>query len=343
MTDGDPPVATGRSYAVTGAAGFVGRNLVRTLREDGCSVTAVLRTPQAAAELESMGATVRYADVTDPDALAAAFAGVDGVFHLAALFNDPDKSWDDYRAVNVAGTENVVRAAKRAGAGRVVHCSTVGVATEAHPPPYRESTPYSPQPDDKYEVTKAEGEQSAIRVAAEEGVDLAVIRPAQVYGPGDRSKAKFYKLVRKGVIVNPGRTLKHLIYIDDLCKAFLLAMERESAVGEVFLIAGREATPLTRLVAVAADAMGVPSPRWKLPAGPVVFASAAVEKLSNVVGIKPPIFKRSMDFFVRSVECDTTKARDVLRFEAETGVEEGVGATVGWLRSEGLIAADPGS
>lgn len=326
-----------KRFAVTGAGGFVGRRLVQFLRSRGHDVIAVVRSMPAAEEADAIDAELRIADVTDHSQLTKAFAGADGVFHLAALFNHPDKTWDDYRAVNVEGTLNVLRAAMESGCDRVVHCSTVGVATEAHPPPYSEETPYSPQPDDKYEVSKAEGEVAARKFADENDISLAVVRPAQVYGPGDKSKAKFYKLVKKGVIVRPGRTKKHMIYVDDLCDAFLRAMTLKSADGEVFLIAGREPTPLNELVVLAADTMDVRVPRIHLPATPVVFACTVVEKSCNLVGIKPFIFRRSMDFFTKSVECDVSKAKEKLGFSSETTVEDGVRNTVEWLDANNLI------
>ena len=324
-------------YAITGAAGFVGSRLVKHLLDAGHRVVAVTRDDKSHGSLESLGAEARVADVREPEQLDRAFQGVDGVFHIAALFNHPDKTWDDYRDVNVAGTVNVLRAAQAAGARKVVHCSTIGVATEAKPPPYDENTPYSPQPDDKYEVSKAEGEQAARAFAEENDLRMTVIRPAQVYGPGDRSKAKFYKLVKKGIIVSPGNTQKHLIYIDDLCDAFLKAMNSDAADGEVFVIAGREPTKLTRLIEVAASAMEVPLPRIKLPAKPVVFACTAVEVTCNALRIKPIIFRRSMDFFTRSVACDTSKAARLLSFESQVSVPEGVRNTVSWLREQQLI------
>ena len=324
-------------YAITGAAGFVGGRLVKHLLDAGHRVVAVTRDDKSHGSLESLGAEARVADVREPEQLDRAFQGVDGVFHIAALFNHPDKTWDDYRDVNVAGTVNVLRAAQAAGARKVVHCSTIGVATEAKPPPYDEETPYSPQPDDKYEVSKAEGEQAARAFADENDLRMTVIRPAQVYGPGDRSKAKFYKLVKKGIIVSPGNTQKHLIYIDDLCDAFHRAMNSEAADGEVFVIAGREPTKLTRLIEVAASAMEVPLPKIRLPAKPVVLACTAVEVTCNALRIKPIIFRRSMDFFTRSVACDTSKSAQVLGFESQVAVPEGVRNTVSWLREQQLI------
>lgn len=310
--------AAPRTFAVTGAAGFVGGRLAGWLLDRGHNVVAIVRTPGQAEQLANRGAEVRVADVTDPAQIHPALEGVDGVFHLAALFNDPDRSWEEYRAVNVQGTLNVLEAARQHSIPRVVHGSTVGVATEARPPPYSENTPYSPQPDDRYEVTKCEGEKAAREYAAQHGISLVVIRPAQVYGPGDRSKTKFYKLVKKGVIVNPGNTRKHLIFIDDLCEAFFLAMDTPTADGEVFLIAGDSSILLRDLVSIAAKTLGVSQPKVLLPARPVTLTCSLVEHVCNALQVKPILFRRSMDFFTRTVECDVSKARERLGFSSRT-------------------------
>jgi nucleoside-diphosphate-sugar epimerase len=334
---GGEDTAVVERFAVTGAGGFIGGQLASMLLKSGHEVIAVVRQTDQAASLQESGAIVRVADVTDLSQLEAALAGATGIFHMAALFNHPDRTWDDYREVNVQGTINVLTAARILGIKRVVHCSTVGVATEAEAPPYSEETPYSPQPDDKYEVSKCEAEQAARKYADENGTSLSVIRPAQVYGPGDKSKVKFYKLVKKGIIVAPGKTRKHLIYIDDLCRAFELAMITPAANGEVFLIAGAKSTALKDLVAIAAETLGAPYPKIRLPALPVTLACAVVENTCNLLRIKPVIFKRSMDFFTRTVECQTDKAKSILGFESRTSVKDGVEATVRWYKSQDLI------
>ena len=146
------------TYAVTGANGFVGRQLVQYLASKDYNVVAVVRDSVRASIPPDPRIDIRQADVRDLPALKSAFRQVNGVFHLAALFNRSQYSWQDYRDVNVDGTINVLKAAMSNEVFRVVHCSTVGVATEAHPPPYTEATPYSPQAGDKYEVTKCEGQ-----------------------------------------------------------------------------------------------------------------------------------------------------------------------------------------
>ena len=328
--------------AITGATGFIGSALCRYLGERGHDVLGLARSVERSESLGRAGIAVGVADVTDRSALQQALAGCDAVIHTAALFNRPEASWDQFREVNVVGTRNVLEAARANGLRRAVHTSTVGVAMGSTSPPYDERAPYGPPPSDKYEVTKCEGERGALAFHRETGFPVVVLRPAQVYGPGDRSKAKFYRLVQKGVIVNEGATFKHLVYIDDLCRAFELALTSERAVGEVVIVAGPEPAPLRELVRLVADDLGVAPPRVRLPATPVVLACAAVEAACNLARVKPVLFRRSMDFFTRSAVFGTDKAREVLGFEAECGVRTGVRNTVAWYREQGLLGgAEP--
>ncbi len=129
--------------AITGATGFIGGNLCKYLGDKGHTVVALARSPDKAKYLESIGVEIRTADITDTDTLEESFAGVDVVINLAALFNHPDLTWEDYKKVNVQGVKNVLASAKKSSVKRVLHCSTVGVATGG-PPPYSEKSPYSP-------------------------------------------------------------------------------------------------------------------------------------------------------------------------------------------------------
>ncbi len=137
-------------------------------------------------------------------------------------------------------------------------------------------------------------------------------------------------MVKKGVIVNPGATLKHLIYIDDLCRAFELAMVSEKAVGSSVIIAGKEAITLNNLVQIVAGELGVPNPKIMLPALPMTLAASLVEKIFQALNKKPPIFRRSMDFFTKSVEFKTDEAKNLLGFESAIDVKTGVQRTAQW-------------
>src|SRR5207247_1194809 len=113
---------------VTGATGFTGGHLARALTARGDAVSALVRSQgPAAAALAGSGISVRIGDLRDPHALAAATAGVDVVYHVAAIYRQAGLANDVYRAVNAVAVRDVVEAAAQGGATRVVHCSTVGV------------------------------------------------------------------------------------------------------------------------------------------------------------------------------------------------------------------------
>jgi nucleoside-diphosphate-sugar epimerase len=323
--------------SITGASGFIGSNLVRHFAEAGHEVVALMRSPAKAAAMDRPRVTVAIGDVVDRDSLIAAFSGADAVLHVAALFNNPEASRSDYIKVNIEGTKNVLESALNQGVGRVIHCSTIGVATGHGSPPFSESTPYSPAPGDKYEMSKCEGEKAALDFFQRRGQPVVVLRPAQVYGPGDRNKAKFYRMIRKGFVVNPGTTMKHMIYVDDLCRAFGLALQKRDIEGEVFIIAGRGPIPLRELIEIAAKQLGVPIPRFQLPALPITLLFALVETVFNSMHMKPPVFRRSMDFFTKSVGFDISKARESLGFQSEIDVPTGVARTIAWYRVNGLL------
>lgn len=321
---------------VTGASGFIGKRLCKYLLACGHETIAMVRQDPSPEDGYPEGLNFRKGDVTDADSLAEAFDGCDAVMHLAALFNHPEFTAEDYHQVNVQGVKNVLDTAKRIGVGRVIHCSTVGVASEG-PMPYTETTPYAPPEWDKYETSKCAGEKCAIQFHKDNSYPVVVIRPAQVYGPGDEGKIKFYRMVKKGVIVNAGSTLKHLIYVDDLCAAFEKAAHIQSGFGEPLIIASPAATPLKELIKIVAQTIGVQPPKIVLPATPITLASWAIEIIFNAMDKKPPVFRRSMNFFTKSVQFEATRAHEVLGFEAKVSTAEGVRETAKWYQEKGFI------
>ena len=322
---------------VTGASGFIGRNLTSHLISNGHSVVAQVRThPDSVDTSENKNCEYRVGDIRDKQSLSSVFDGCDVVIHLAALFNSPESSLEEYRDTNITGTQNVLEVAHATGVGRVVHCSTVGVASGGKPP-YSESAPYAPPEWDKYETTKAEAEKLAIDYHASTDFPVVVIRPAQVYGPGDLGKIKFYKMIKKGIIVRQGATLKHLIYIDDLCRAFELACSSSEGFGTPMIIASPEPTRLSELVKIGAKELGTDVPKINIPATPVTLLATVVEIVFNALGKKPPIFRRSMNFFTKSVAFNAENAERYLQFSSQVSTETGVRNTVSWYRDNGYI------
>jgi len=213
----------------TGANGFVGSHLVPALIDAGHDVRALVRTEEAAATVRrrlTPGQRDRLAthlgDVTKPDTLPSAVAGVDGVLHLAAIPRD----WDggaSLRLINTEGTRFVLRAARDAGMRRFVHLGAMGVADD---------------PELHYASSKA----AAIKLVKDSGLDWTVLSPSVMFGPRDGFFNILANLVRLSPGVTPitgsGTARFQPFAVEDLARAAVQAFADESTVGKELVLGG---------------------------------------------------------------------------------------------------------
>jgi nucleoside-diphosphate-sugar epimerase len=322
---------------VTGATGFTGGHLARWLRARGDAVRVLVRAPEKARAMAREGFDVAEGDLTDRASVDRAVAGVEVVYNVAALYRTAGLPADAYRAVNALAVETVVEAAARAGVRRVVHCSTVGVHGDVEHPPADEDAPL--RPGDVYQETKLEGERLGRAAAERTGVELTIVRPTGIYGPGDRRLFKLFGAVarRRFLMLGRGAIFYHLTFIDDLCAGFALAATVPAAAGRTYILGGGEVTPLWDLVTITADVAGVPPPPFRLPVWPVWLAGAACEALCRPFGIEPPLYRRRVDFFTKSRAFDIGRARRELGYAPAVGLREGIGRTLRWYRDQRWI------
>jgi nucleoside-diphosphate-sugar epimerase len=323
---------------VTGVTGFTGGQLaVRLAREYGDTVRGLARTPTRAAALTAAGIEIVSGDLTDKDSLRRAVDGVDVIYNVGALYRAAGLKPATYRAVNADAVPLLIACAREAGVRRVVHCSTVGVHGDVEHPPANEDAPL--RPGDVYQETKALGEQLGRNAAARTGVELVIVRPSGIYGPGDRRLFKLFGGVARGrfIVLGNGRIFYHLTHVDDLADGFRLAATVPGAAGRTYILAGGEVTTLNELVALTADIAGVAPPRVHWPVWPFWLAGAACEALCAPLGIEPPIFRRRVDFFTKSRAFDISRARAELGFAPRIGLREGISRTLGWYREHGWI------
>lgn len=323
--------------AVTGATGFTGGHLARALRARGHAVRALVRDKQRAAALGADGIELVLGDLRTPASLASVFANIDVVYHIAALYREAGLPDAAYREVNTTAAGAIVEAAARAGAKRVVHCSTVGVHGDVEHPPANEDAPL--RPGDVYQVTKVEGERVAREAAARTGIELVIARPSGIYGPGDRRLLKLFRGVahRRFLVLGSGRIFYHLTYIDDLVEGFRLCGEVPAAASRTYILAGGEVPTLNELVRIIAEEAGVAPPRLHLPVWPFWLAGAACEAICRPLNIEPPIYRRRVDFFTKSRAFDISRARAELGFDPNVGLREGIRRTLAWYRAHGWI------
>jgi len=329
---------------VTGGNGFVGHHLVSALLDRGDQVRVLALPTEDTSWLEERGVDVRRGDLCRPDTLAGCAEGVDGVVHLAAMM-DVWRPLRDYRAVNVDGTEHVARAAMASGVRRFVHMSSSSVYGVAPGRTVDETVPLLPF-DDPYPVTKAEGDHLVRRLAAEEGLPAVILRPDQVFGPGDRLHfGRTAERVRAGtaIVVGSGDNAMPLVYVSDIVQGLLLALDHERAIGQVFNITNDE--PLTQLgfLEAIATELGVGRPRIRVPARALYAAAWAAERAALAVHTsrRPPLTRLGVAFAATDVRFSIDKARRELGYAPGVPLREGVRLAAAWHIAD--AAGGPGS
>ena len=326
---------------VTGATGFTGGHLATTLAERGYDVRALVR-PRSLGRFERSQAAVAgvravAGDLTDSAALNDAAAGVDVVYHIAATYREAGQPDSGYREINVRGTENVLTAASKGGARRVVHCSTGGVHGHIANPPANEDAPLAP--GDIYQETKLEAETLAREYGRMHAVEIVIARPIGIYGPGDTRFLKMFRGLARGrfPMLGSGDVFYHLTYVGDLVEGFRLCGEVAEAAGRTYILAGPRYTTLNELVALVAKQLGVRPPRIHLPVWPVWTAGLLCEAICIPLRIEPPLYRRRVDFYTKSRAFDTTRARTELGYAPRVDLDEGIRRTAVWYREQGLL------
>lgn len=325
---------------ITGGTGFIGSRLTLRCLAEGHSVTVLGQINTPAEEenkqfLESKGAKVVLASVTEPDTLPAILQGVDVVFHLAAAQHEANVPEQHFWNVNVTGTKNIIEASIQAGVKRFVHGSTIGVYGSALDGEIDEASPL--QPANIYGVTKLEGEKLVL--SYQNKIPVVVIRISETYGPGDRRLLKLFKAIKKNIFfrIGNGKNKHHLIYIDDLIDGMLAASMSEQALGEVVLLAGKEVLTTDEMVDTIATTLGQKISNVHVPIFPFLATALIMEKTLSPVGIQPPLHRRRMDFFKKSFLFSLDKSAKVLEFQPKTSFAQGTAETARWYSDNGLL------
>jgi nucleoside-diphosphate-sugar epimerase len=323
--------------ALTGATGFTGGRVLEALTARGDEVSVLARPVADTSRLTAIRARVVTGDLAQAEALARLVEGCNAVVHVAAVYRTAGHPDAYYRDVNVGGTERLLEAAKRAGVRRFVHTSTVGVHGDVTDPPADETAPLAP--GDIYQQTKAEADALALRFGRERGMEVVVVRPGAIYGPGETRLLKLFRAIARGryAIVGSGRPFYHPVYIDDLVAGFLLALDRPGAAGEAFIVAGPRYVTQSELAALIARHTGGRVLPVHVPAAPLRWAAALCEGLCVPFGIEPPLHRRRVEFWTKSRAFSIEKARRVLGYAPQVDVDEGVARTAAWYKAAGWL------
>jgi len=171
---------------VTGETGFIGGRVVRQLRDRGHDVTAVVRAPAKARDLESIGVDVREGDITNKESLRRAMAGTDGVFHIAGWYKIGTKDRIEGERINVTGTRNVLSLMKELGIPRGVYTSTLAVFSDTAGQVVDETYHHGGPWLTEYDRTKWVAHYEVAEPMIRDGLPLMIVMPRRVEGPRPR-------------------------------------------------------------------------------------------------------------------------------------------------------------
>lgn len=291
---------------ITGASGFVGRALCEAALAHGYEVRGVFRGSagfQAGMECVAVGTIDGQTD------WQAALRGIDVVIHLAARVHIKHKSAADpmeaFREVNVAGTENLAQQASRARVKRLVYVSSIGVNGLSSKGEARFTEQDVAAPHSDYAVSKWEAELTLQAVAEKCGLEIVVIRPPLVYGPG--APGNFHSLMKAVALCMPlplasVHNLRDLIYVGNLVDALLVSAAHRNAAGETYLVCDGEAVSTPDLIRRLAVAMGVRPRLFRFPvswlqlAGWLAGRSAQVRQLTGSLQVDDGKIRRELDW-----------------------------------------------
>jgi nucleoside-diphosphate-sugar epimerase len=312
---------------ITGANGFIGKALCGGLVDKGWSIRGVIRSGKHVARLPA-GINIVQIESIGPDTdWSQALENIETVVHLASRVHVLEETAADplseFRYVNTAGTEQLARAAAKAGVRRLLYVSTIKVNGERTiGAPFTEED--EPDPEDPYAISKWEAEKALQRISSETGLEIVVVRPPLVYGPG--VKGNFLRLMQwvdKGIPLplSMVRNRRSLIGLDNLVDVLVRCIERPEASGQTFLVADGEELSTPELLRHVAKALGRRSRLFSFP--PLLLR----------VGAKLLRMEDVTNRLCGSLVVDSSKVKKLLNWRPPVSVQYGLQRTALWYLS----------
>ena len=330
---------------MTGAAGWLGQNLVRALAADGRPVRCLVHEPADGPSLEVVAPSVEVVagDVCDPSAVDRLFDGIGDatVFHAASVIH-PQRRTRELFDVNVGGTQLVLDRARRAGTGRFVHVSSnspFGTNPSARDR-FTEDSPFNPYL--AYGRSKWEAEQLVQRASDRGDVPAVIIRPPWFYGPWQPPRqSRFFAAIRKGrfPLVGDGAQRRSMVYTGNLVHGLLRAEAAPAAVGKAYWIADAEPYELREILETVREALRLEGLEVaeRAPLRVPALVGAAAEAADRVVQSRGRYVQAAhvLGELRHTIACDVSKAQADLGYDPSVGLLDGMRASIRWCLERG--------
>jgi dihydroflavonol-4-reductase len=295
---------------LTGATGFVGSAVARTLLARGHRLRLLARPGGNRANLAGLDATVVEGDLTDPVSLSRAVENCRYLFHVAADYRLWVPDPQTMLRANVDGTTALLLAAQQGGVERIVYCSSVaalGLTKDATPAD--ETTPVHPETiAGIYKQSKYRAEQAVLALVRDQNVPAVIVNPSTPVGPRDIKPTPTGKMIRDaaaGKMPAYVDTGLNIVHVDDVAEGHALALER-GRIGEKYILGGEDFS-LREVFAMAAAAAGRRPPRIELPIAPLIPLALACEFLARF-GIEPLVTRETLAMAAKKMFFSSAKA-----------------------------------
>jgi dihydroflavonol-4-reductase len=306
--------------ALTGGTGFIGKRVVRILRERGHEVTCLVRNPDNASALTKLGATLVRGDILDGNSLAAGFAGHEGVMHIAASYElgVVGKAAHEAMAKNLDGTRLALTAARASGASKIVYTSSIVVYGNTHgevvPEGWKPERIAFPNPHPTfYAMSKARAHYDVALPMIQDGAPVVIVQPGAVIGPRDHSTFRvLWRLMARGWPVPIGRASYGIVDVEDCALGHVLALE-QGRVGECYHLVDQNLS-MPALVLRAAAASGLSARRIVFPSWMLRINAAFNSLIERIVRLPDMLSSDALRGLAGSLTqtVTTDKARDKL-------------------------------
>lgn len=322
---------------ITGGTGFIGSRLTEKLAGEDHEIFLLARNPHLLTSKQKKNVHIIAGDILDSVSLVGGMNGCERVFHLASFTRPYSSDHEMPYRINAEGTRNVLEAAMKCRIKRTVivsTCGTLGFSDDGEP--LDENAMSAGGSGTDYDRTKAEAEKIALEFC-EKGLDIVIVKPSRVYGPGKLTEANsLTKLIRwyiSGywrILPGDGNAIGNYVFIDDVVSGMILAADYGKK-GEKYILGG-ENLSLTNLLDIIGEASGKKRRLVHIPVFILKIAVKTMSVLSRLNGIPPLITQKWLDKYLRNAAVSTDKAKNDLNYSF-TPFREGAAITINWLLS----------
>lgn len=322
---------------VTGGTGFTGSHLLKALSQTGCQLRVIARETSDLSAFNDIKIEWFIGEVFSEKVIEKATHNVNYIFHVAAAFREAKVDDSVYYNVHVKSTKLLAKSAlTQKNFKRFIHVSTIGVLGHIDNPPADEETSYNP--GDVYQRTKTEAEKWILQYSKKQGLPISVVRPAAIYGPGDKRLLKLYKISKLPLIpiIGYSKGLYHLIHVDDLVQFMIYIAVHPKSIGKIYICGNPEPIAIKEILKQISQHMGRTAKFIHLPAWPIFLIGDLCEIICKPLNIEPPIYRRRIAFFTKD-RAFSTKRMQAIGFNTKITDKEGLKELYQWYQQQGWL------